>query len=591
MKKRILLCIMALVMVLSLFSSCKGNSTEEDALAGDVSSGDFGAEDNSDDTDKEQNSKDPDTNNNKNPDKDNNKENNSTVSGTDEDEEDDKNSSSDNKNDESTPSDTNNDNPADKNDNGGSSSSSSSSIAALTKLQKAGTAFSVKAGQTVWFGPIAMNAEKALTADGKAVAVSALTEVSKLGGGYRIYSYKATADGSLTISAPDGLGDRFLISLEQTMTATEYHNHLDKNGIQLYHHVLDNYGKTLSWDGKEVSSSAFVAGHPINVQKGDTVSFGPCMYSQVVQGYGYNAKGKATTLINASNLKVSADLGNGWALFTYTVPEDISTLRVVVPTEMKTKFGITKNKALDKQSFEGLTGIGLSSLPDVLKGKSGLFAGDSINHGLASRDEMASTFKDGTGGWAARIERDTGLNATNVGQSGYHFTDVSSNYGPINDLLKINKSKDFDFIVLQGGVNDAPKKVPIGEISDSFDLKSFNTSTFAGGFERTLYHAVKYHGDTAALGFIVTFQIPKNGNDVEAYYEMAKKICDKWGVAYLDLYNNEQLNADLKYNTNEHTNDNVHPDASGYELITPYVTEWMRTITPCSQEVLKAVLG
>lgn len=589
MTKRVLLLLTALVMVLTMLSACKSNQEEE--AFGDVAGGDFGVEqgkdDPSDDTDKDttddKNNTDTDQKDDPADDKD------TTVSGNDQND----NTQSDQPSDGGNSTQNSNNNTNKDPDQGGDndSSSSSSSIATLTNLQNAGTAFNMKAGQTVWFGPIAMNQETALTAGGKAVGVSALTEVAKLGGGYRLYSYKATADGAVTISAPGGLEDRFLISLEQTMTATEYNHHFDKNGVQIYHYVLDGTGKTLSWNGKETTSSDYAASHPISVQKGDTLSFGPCVYSQVVQGYGYDAKGKATTLINASNLTMSADMGNGWAMFTYTVPEDVASVRIVASTDVKTKFAVCKNKVLDANGYSALTGLNASGLPDVLKGRAGLFAGDSINHGLSSRDEMANTFKDGKGGWAARVERDTGLVATNVGESGYHFTDVASNYGPINDLLKFNMTKDFDYVILQGGVNDAPKKVPLGEISDSFDLKSFNTSTFAGGFERTLYNAVKYHGDTAAIAFIVTFKIPKNGTSVEAYYDIAKKICDKWGVSYLDLYNNEKLNADLKYDTFEHTNDGVHPDASGYELITPYVTEWMRTVKPCPQEVLDAVLG
>jgi len=455
-------------------------------------------------------------------------------------------------------------------------------------LQKAGTPFSVKAGDTLWFGPMPMNREEMLTLDGKTVKKGDVTEVDKFGGGYRIYSYKVTADGSATLTAPSEVADRFLISKGKEMTLQVYHNHWDKAGKDnLYDPTLDGTGKTISWNGKEKTSSDYHLSHLFALKAGDTLTFGPCNPAQVVQAYGYDAKGKATTLLNGANLTKSHTLSKGLVVYTYTATQEVAGVKILVPDSYKNQMRITKNHVFSA----GELGLSDQAIKDPLKGATGLFAGDSVNHGMSSRDEMASSFKGGTGGWAARVERDTGLVATNVGKSGYHFTDVKSNYGPINDLLQANASKDFDYVVLQGGYNDACKKVPLGTVSSSFDLDDFDTTTFAGGMERTLYNTIKYHGDTAAIGFIVTFKIPKDNGIEKEYYDLAKKICDKWGVAYLDLYNHEKLNADLKFDTKEHTNDYVHPDASGYELITPYVIDFMRTMTPCAPAALEAVLG
>ena len=460
----------------------------------------------------------------------------------------------------------------------------------LTNLQTPGASFPVSAGDTIWFGPMDILTEEFLTfadASGNQTKIGKnnVTESDSFSGGYRIYSYKATAAGTVIVNPPQAYENRFLISKNQEMTVALYHHHWDQvAGINLYDGVLEQSRQTINWKGKVSSSSEYHLSHGISVKEGDTLTIGPINSEQVVQGYGFDAKGNATTLINGSNMANNGSFPQGMQIYTYTVPAGVYAVQFNVPDAMKNKVMITKNKVFSIAEYQNTTGVNAATVGDPLKGSDGLFAGDSINHGLTSRDEEGLA-------WAGRIARDTGLISTNVGKSGYHYAHISSNYGPISDLLEANKKNDFDYVVLQGGYNDVSKKVKLGKISNSYNPDTFDTSTFAGGLEYTIYNTIKYHGDTAAIGYIVTFRVPKAGGAEAEYYDLAKKICEKWGITFLDLYNNEKLNADLKYDTNEHTNDNLHPDASGYELITPYVTEYMRTMTPCSQEILEEVLG
>lgn len=577
MKKRFLLFCMVFALLITMLASCK--TTDEDFEVG----GDTGFTGNDKDNETEEKKPSSDSENKKP------SEDSQSPSQKEENEEDPKEDSSDPSDDpkeDATPAQSDPDQPSSPEDS--DSKDPNLTFANLTQLQKVGEPFEVAAGETVWFGPMPITAKEVLTFNGKSVQKEEAKEAFKLGGGYHIFSYKAPSAGSIVIKPSEGYESRFLISKEQEMSDTKYHLHWDMaGGANLYDPNLDSSGKTISWNGKESNSTDYHLSHAIRMTKGETLTFGPCNPAQVVLAYGYNANQKPTTLINANNLKQHATFAKGMSIFTYTATEEVAWVRLLVPKAVKEDFCAMKNQTFDGAMIQ----LNPQTYQDPLKDATGLFAGDSINHGMSSRDEMANTFKGGTGGWAARVERDTGLIATNVGKSGYHFTDVKSNYGPINDLLQTNASKDFDYVVLQGGYNDACKKVPLGVISDSYDLADFDTTTFAGGMERTIYNTIKYHGDTAAIGFIVTFKIPKDNGIEKEYYDLAKEICEKWGIDFLDLYNHEKLNADLKYDTKEHTNDFVHPDASGYELITPYVIDFMRTLTPCNQEVLKAVLG
>ena len=467
----------------------------------------------------------------------------------------------------------------------------------LTGLQDATKAVALAQGETIWFGPVSIAQDEVLTfTDGsgkKTVLKRADAKETDAFGNYRLYSYTAPAAGAVTLQIHQGYTDRYLVSKEQEMTLMHLYYYWDsKNQENLYSSTLDLSGKTMDWKGKLSSSSEFDLTHAITVQEGDTLTFGPARSNQVVQGFGLDADGKAAVLINAGGLTENASFPQGMKIYTYTVPAGVSAVHLNVAASVSGKYMITKNKTFTVVDYQTATGVNADSIAAPLKDSTGLFAGDSINHGLYSRDEMATSFKDGKGGWAPRIERDTGLIATNMGESGFLIADypAGTTTRSVCSLLEPNKKKDYGYIVLQGGVNDISKNIAAGEITDSYDPEDFDTSTYAGGLERTFYEAICNYGDTAAIGYIFTFKITARegyNKDMTPYYTVAKEICKKWGVTYLDLYTNEKLNADLKFDTKEHTNDLLHPDASGYELITPYVIEYMRTMTPCPQEILE----
>lgn len=211
----------------------------------------------------------------------------------------------------------------------------------------------------------------------------------------------------------------------------------------------------------------------------------------------------------------------------------------------------------------------LASYP--LWAKSVLFTGDAI---CAASDNA---------GWAGRIGEKYNMTYVNAGVSGASVSTVRTSR--IVDQLKNNKANDFDFVILHGGTNDAWSEAPIGEITDSYALSAFDADTFAGGLEELFYYAKLYYGD-AKFGYIINFRFSSsnpNGYlaDMTEYVEMTKAICEKWDIPYLDLYNNEELNAALNADSLDNFSDktySVHPNAAGYEIITPYIEAWMNDV-------------
>ena len=136
----------------------------------------------------------------------------------------------------------------------------------------------------------------------------------------------------------------------------------------------------------------------------------------------------------------------------------------------------------------------------------------------------------------------------------------------------------------------------IGEIADTYHVDDFDIDTFAGGLEEMFYYATQQYKDTR-LGYIVNYATPNSDwggetQDMSEYFEMAKEICNKWRIPYIDLYSGtitldgvEQSysydildvdsSADVFYNSDAKE---VHIGGKGYDIISPFIGYWMRSL-------------
>lgn len=353
-----------------------------------------------------------------------------------------------------------------------------------------------------------------------------------------------------------------------------------------------NTGTAIGLDGKNGKSSIYNVSKVVEVKAGDSVTFGPASSAQVVQGYAYDAAGKPLELINAANLKEEATFTYGMKIYTYQVPAKAAGVKLNVHNGVKRDYAIARNHAFDLKEYQTLTGNPADFIDDVLLEKTALFVGDSICYG--SQD----TAVGGERGWARRIAADTGLKSVNNGKSGASVSDVrevTNRGGTVLTKLLEKKSQDFEYVVLHGGVNDAWDNAEVGKISEEYDPTFFDTTTFAGGLETLIYNAILHYGDQAAIGYLINFKAPLctkgTVSDMSAYNKVAKEICDKWGITYFDMYDHAEITAALKFDTQTYTNDYIHPLSAGYDVLSPFIAEYMRSMTPCTAEMLNKVLG
>ena len=137
--------------------------------------------------------------------------------------------------------------------------------------------------------------------------------------------------------------------------------------------------------------------------------------------------------------------------------------------------------------------------------------------------------------------------------------------------------------MIEGGANDTANSAEKGTFDpNSFDPDDFDDEkTFAGGLERAIYTAVKEHGDTAAIGYMSIFKV-KNETfaDTGEFFALGEQICKKWGIAYLDLYT---MLGDFDVDT--YTHDGLHANEAGYNLMQPYIDDYIPTMRPISKDI------
>lgn len=238
---------------------------------------------------------------------------------------------------------------------------------------------------------------------------------------------------------------------------------------------------------------------------------------------------------------------------------------------------------LNNKMYNSIKFSGVKDIKNVLENKSALFVGDSITKADADKE-----FHDG---WASRVGLMNFMKWKNAGVNGATIAKTKKH---ILDQIVNNKSAKYDYIIIQGGINDFARKsyhIGLGEMTTGFEVEEFDDSTFAGGLEEIFYYTKKYYPN-AKIGFIITYAVPnyKKGEDRHPQVALTKEICDKWNVSYLDLYDGQvekngkiiSFRELLKVETGEYFKnkdpEEVHLNSIGYNVVSKYISNWMKTL-------------
>ncbi len=327
-------------------------------------------------------------------------------------------------------------------------------------------------------------------------------------------------------------------------------------------------------NGSVAESERFLVSCPLAVCEGDRITFGPARLGAPVMGIFYDAEDQPLAILNYANVEIAHSFKEGMVMATAIAPAGAETIRLQLTEQEKDAFYIYLNEEFSVEEEPS----------NPLAGRNVLTVGDSLC--AAAKDIAVGGMK----GWARRIRDRFGANVTNAGLGGAAFSDcrlMKEKYSFWHQIFRqITRFEgEYDYILLEGGANDAWDSAPIGRISDSFDPASFDLTTYAGGLEMLIYTAIKEHGDTAAIGYMNIFKTPHFFRTLFSgdYFAVGKEICKKWGIAYLDIYH------DVEFDTIQYTVDGVHANAAGYDLLEPYICAFMLKIRPVSPDVYNKV--
>ena len=238
-------------------------------------------------------------------------------------------------------------------------------------------------------------------------------------------------------------------------------------------------------------------------------------------------------------------------------------------------------------AFTCLAGFAVSAEkaePDIdpespLYQKMALFVGDSICEAIYEQRDADYSYRFG---WGGRILYNNDMRGVNLGKSGASVSDCRGANTILAQLEQQSPNGDkYDYVIVHGGVNDAWDSCAVGDMVEGFE-GPFDMTTFAGGLETTFKY-LKETYPNAYYGYIINFTIPNSRQtslaDMSAYFTVAKEICDKWEIPYLDFYFDDDFNKNvMKTHTDENLYDYIHCRTSGYEILTPRIEAWMETL-------------
>lgn len=196
--------------------------------------------------------------------------------------------------------------------------------------------------------------------------------------------------------------------------------------------------------------------------------------------------------------------------------------------------------------------------PSALSGKKILFLGSSVTFGAASEGQS----------FVELFEQLDGVNAVKEAVSGTTLADQFSwsallFFGSGSSYitrLKKQTATDIDFVVCQLSTNDATKNLPLGEISTSRELASFDTSTVTGAME----YIIRFSKDRWNCPVVFYTGSRYDSAPYSAMVRRLYELQQKWQIGIIDLFTDEEFNQIDPETYGLYMYDPIHPTRAGY---------------------------
>lgn len=427
------------------------------------------------------------------------------------------------------------------------------------------------------YKPFVSNCYSAITLPDGYSKLSPYPNDNIMTGNYGDYTYIEPAivttevsDGTLLSKLGDGFTqtvgtDDYPIPVQPEYIFESGRENLFSNGADGY------YNDTGVW----VNDKNYSTKSNITVKEGDVITVGALSTDQATLGHLFDADNTSVKKLTASDMTLVADLGNGYGVYSLTIPEGVSFLSITTFARRAYITLLAVNDEFDADGYYDYFGIepmtGNSQSP--LWRKSALFIGDSICYGFSDTAVNGKLLSYG-----GRVAYNYDMDWVNAGVSGATLSTATEKL-IVNQLPE---DKNFDYVLIEGGINDALNKVAIGNVTGGLN-EGLDTSTYAGALE-FMFRTVTNTYPDAKIGFMITYQVPRNKSQEAyiTYQDITKEICDKWDIEYLDMFSSEEINGadvlDTSNTKSPYLPDGIHPSASGYVRLCPYIASFMETL-------------
>ena len=197
------------------------------------------------------------------------------------------------------------------------------------------------------------------------------------------------------------------------------------------------------------------------------------------------------------------------------------------------------------KAYNGNTNANLSPI----YGKTVIFLGSSVTYGYGS---LGTSFVE-------YLKEADGIIPVKEAVSGTTLADIrESSY--VARMKTIDKNIKADAFVCQLSTNDATKNIPLGELTDSLEPDSFDTSTVIGAIE----YIITYAESTWSCPVIFYTNTRYESDAYKKMVDALLQIAEKHGITVIDLWNNEELNCISEEKRKLYMTDAIHPTKAGY---------------------------
>ncbi len=184
-----------------------------------------------------------------------------------------------------------------------------------------------------------------------------------------------------------------------------------------------------------------------------------------------------------------------------------------------------------------------------LKGKTIIFLGSSVTEGYGACGSSFVEYLEAIDGVIPVKEAVSGTTLVNNGETSY-----------ILRMEALDKSIDADAFICQLSTNDATKGMPMGQVSDSFDKTTFDTTTIAGAIEYIIAYATETWNCPVVFYTGTRYDSPEYGNMVA----LLLQIQEKWDIGVINLWSDDDINNISDDDRSLYMLDGIHPTKAGY---------------------------